>query len=106
MRDAGLIIRVDAIGNTFGLWEGSHPAEGKTSMDIPVDKVTEKGHTCSLQCSFLMCMLPVHLLQGLVPSMPPAMQLSSACFPSSTLAGSAVLIVSCNTAGLCKLGIQ
>lgn len=30
MQDAGLTIRVDAIGNTFGLWEGSRPSEGKT----------------------------------------------------------------------------
>lgn len=29
MKDAGLDIRVDAIGNTFGLWQGSDPELGK-----------------------------------------------------------------------------
>lgn len=28
MKDAGLKIRVDAVGNTFGLWEGTDPHSG------------------------------------------------------------------------------
>ena len=34
MQDAGLTIRVDAVGNTFGLWEGSDPGAGMLQLAV------------------------------------------------------------------------
>ena len=32
MEDAGLTVRVDAVGNTYGRWQGSDSSAGKTPL--------------------------------------------------------------------------
>lgn len=56
MEDAGLQVQIDAIGNTYGMWEGSDPtlgrASGRTSAQQYIDGEASYAKTLATDQSF------------------------------------------------------